>query len=52
MVCPLQSTGNDPMTLGYELVSSPLGTPNLMKTGDPWLLPPQIVERGAYIFFG
>ena len=23
--------------------------PNLMKTGDPWLLPPY-VEMGAYIF--
>ena len=27
------------------------GYPNLMKTGDPWLLPPHVVERGAYIFF-
>ena len=26
MVFPLQLAGNDPMTLGYELVSSPLGT--------------------------
>ena len=27
------------------------GYSNLMKTGDPWLLPPHVVERGAYIFF-
>ena len=25
---------------------------NLMKTDDPWLLPPPVVERGAYILFG
>ena len=25
--------------------------PNLMKTNDPWLLTPHVVERGAYILF-